>query len=184
MPRFLIPAPDRRSMVSPGPITTGSSLGTKAATSRLNRRGGKPARGPFVAVRYAVVVGEVRDLVQPRHPQCGGDGAPTGHEDRTHHQHHHIAPSGRGERVPERAHPFSPPARYVASSCARHSPIPESMLRGDSPISKFLRIARVITLDSIMQDSTQFSIRRHQRDPWLISLDGVLSASENGQSRA
>src|SRR5208282_3158349 len=95
---------------------------------------------------------------------------------------HHMVPGRRGERAPERLHPFSQPARYIASRCVRHSSIPELMLRGDSPISRLLRIARVITLDSITQDSTQFSIRRHQRDPWLISL-GVLSAPENGQTQ-
>src|SRR5208283_18069 len=62
---------------------------------------------------HAVVVGEARDLVQPRRPQCGGDGAPTGHEDRTRRQHHHMVPGRRGERIPEWLHPFSPPAWYT-----------------------------------------------------------------------
>jgi hypothetical protein len=38
MPRFFMLAPHRRSMVSSGPITIGLLLGTKDATSRLNRR--------------------------------------------------------------------------------------------------------------------------------------------------
>src|SRR5208283_4495196 len=80
--------------------------------------------------------------------------------------------------------PFSQPAWYIASRCVPHSSIPESMSRGDSPISRLLRIARVITLDSITQDSTRFSSRHYQRHPWLISLDGVLSVSENGQTQA
>src|SRR5208283_1399013 len=79
--------------------------------------------------------------------------------------------------------PFSQPAWYIASRCVPHSSIPESMSRGDSPISRLLRIARVITLDSITQDSTRFSSRHYQRHPWLISLDGVLSVSENGQTQ-
>src|SRR5208283_4387051 len=93
-------------------------------------------------------------------------------------------PGRRGERIPEWLHPFSQPAWYIASRCVPHSSIPESMSRGDSPISRLLRIARVITLDSITQDSTRFSSRHYQRHPWLISLDGVLSVSENGQTQA
>src|SRR5208337_5554982 len=95
-----------------------------------------------------------------------------------------MVPGRRGERIPEWLHPFSQPAWYIASRCFPHSSIPESMSRGDSPISRLLRIARVITLDSITQDSTRFSSRHYQRHPWLISLDGVLSVSENGQTQA
>jgi hypothetical protein len=93
---------------------------------------GKPPGGPFVAVQYAVVVGEMRDLVQPRRPQCGRDGAPTGDEDRSHHKHHHMLPSRRGEPAPEWLHPCGQPAQHVASSCVRHPSIPESMCRGET----------------------------------------------------
>jgi hypothetical protein len=108
-----------------------------------------PLGGPFVAVQYAMVVSEVRGLVQPRHSQCGRDGPPTGNEDRPHHKHHHMLPGRCGEPVPEWLHPFSQSARHIAFSCVRHSPIPESMLRGDSPLSKLRGIVAAITLDSI-----------------------------------
>src|SRR5271165_5505610 len=165
-------------------LQSGRRLKNEGRDKQAEQAAGKPTGGPFVAVQHAVVVGEVRDLVQPHHPQCGCDGAPTGHEDRTHHQHHHMVPGRRGERVPEWLHPFSQPAWYIASRCVPHSFIPESIFRGDSPISRLLRIAHVITLDSITQDSTRFSSRHYQRHSWLISLDGILCGSENGQTQA
>jgi hypothetical protein len=61
---------------------------------------GKPPGGPFVAVQYAVVVCEVWDLVQTRHSQSGRDGAPTGDEDRSHYEHHHMLSGRCGERAP------------------------------------------------------------------------------------
>src|ERR1700712_1884446 len=46
----------------------------------------QPAAGPDVTVKHAVIFGKVPDLIEPHDAQDRGDGAPTGHEDRSRYQ--------------------------------------------------------------------------------------------------
>ena len=86
MPRALIFAPQRRSMVSSTPTTTGP-VGTKAATSSSNSRCARGARGRASQAEDAVIDGEARRLVQAHDAQRRGDRAPPRDEQGPSHQH-------------------------------------------------------------------------------------------------
>jgi len=62
------------------------------------------AAGPTAAIKYAVIVGEMRILVQTSNAKRGCQGPASGAEHGTDQQHQHTPPGWGGKHVPERLH--------------------------------------------------------------------------------
>src|SRR4051812_50062589 len=129
MPRASILAPQRRSMVSSMPTTTGPS-GTRAATSTRSRRWATARADQRAALR---VDGEAGRPLQARDAQGGGDGAPSRRQQGAGGQDQHVAPDRGGEAGRERAWPVGQPLGSVKRHRLRPPPPPLLSAGRDPP---------------------------------------------------
>ena len=79
MPRALILVPQRRSIVSSNPITTGASVGTKALTNKISSW--RAAARDDCAVEDAMEVTQVGIAFAPEDAERGRNGSPARRQD-------------------------------------------------------------------------------------------------------
>ena len=101
MPRALILAPQRRSMVSSSPITTGAPDGTKAFTSRISswRAAARDDHAARLRIRWKVQKSRSRFASQDA--QRRRDGSPAGRQDDAGEQHQNVRPGRTREQIGE-----------------------------------------------------------------------------------